>query len=64
MKVDTRHVVPSMTHKSHYFHTAPIPRPEYLSAALTQRENITPWSRVLLEKLTGLWLVKKFPAFY
>jgi hypothetical protein len=26
--------------------------------------NDTPWSRVLLEKLTGLQLVKKFPAFY
>ena len=25
---------------------------------------LTPWSRVLLEKLTGLELVKKFPAFY
>ena len=25
---------------------------------------ITPWSRVLLEKLTALKLVKKFPAFY
>ena len=25
---------------------------------------ITPWSRVLLEKLTGLQLVKEFPAFY
>jgi hypothetical protein len=25
---------------------------------------LTPWSRVLLEKLTGLLLVKKFPAFY
>jgi hypothetical protein len=24
----------------------------------------TPWSRVLLEKLTSLQLVKKFPAFY
>jgi len=24
----------------------------------------TPWSRVLLEKLTGLQLVKKFPAFH
>jgi hypothetical protein len=24
----------------------------------------TPWSRVLLEKLTGRQLVKKFPAFY
>jgi hypothetical protein len=25
---------------------------------------LTPWSRVVLEKLTGLQLVKKFPAFY
>ena len=25
---------------------------------------LTPWSRVLFEKLTGLQLVKKFPAFY
>ena len=25
---------------------------------------LTPWSRVLLEKLTALQLVKKFPAFY
>jgi len=26
--------------------------------------SLTPWSRVLVEKLTGLLLVKKFPAFY
>jgi hypothetical protein len=25
---------------------------------------VTPWSRVLLEKLTGLQLLKKFPVFY
>jgi len=25
---------------------------------------LIPWSRVLLEKLTGLQLVKKFPTFY
>jgi hypothetical protein len=25
---------------------------------------LTPWSRFLLDKLTGLQLVKKFPAFY
>jgi hypothetical protein len=25
---------------------------------------LTPWSRVLLEKLTGFQLVKKFPKFY
>ena len=38
----------SLQHASHYLLT-------YL---------LTPWSRVLLEKLTGLQLVKKFPAFY
>jgi len=26
--------------------------------------SLTPWCRVLLEKLTGLHLVKKFPAFH
>ena len=25
---------------------------------------LTPWSTVLLEKLTGFQLIKKFPAFY
>jgi len=25
---------------------------------------LTPWIRVLLEKLTGFQVVKKFPAFY
>jgi hypothetical protein len=25
---------------------------------------LTPWSRVLLEKLTDSQLIKKFPAFY
>jgi len=25
---------------------------------------LTPWSRVLPEKLTGFQIVKKFPAFY
>jgi len=25
---------------------------------------LTPWSRILLEKLTGFQVVKKFPAFY
>jgi len=28
------------------------------------KKSITPWCRVLLEKLTGLQLVKKFPAFH
>jgi len=26
--------------------------------------SLTPWSRVVLEKLTGSQLVKKFPIFY
>ena len=30
----------------------------------TETYLLTPWCRVLLEKLTGLQLVKKFPAFY
>ena len=33
--------------------------PSYLLAYL-----LTPWCRVLLEKVTGLQLVKKFPAFH
>jgi len=33
-----------------------------LDALLTY--SLTPWCRVLLEKLTGLKLVKKFPTFY
>ena len=35
------------------------------SMELTDRTTylLTPWRRVLLEKLTGLQLVKKFPAF-
>ena len=34
-------------------------RPKHVQCYL-----LTPWSRVLLEKLAGLQLVKKFPAFY
>ena len=34
----------------------------YLTYLLTSL--LTPWCRVLLEKLTGLQLVKKFPAFH
>ena len=30
----------------------------------TFRYVLTPWSRVILEKLTGSQIVKKFPAFY
>ena len=41
----------------------------YLQIAHKENLNLltyllTPWCRVVLEKLTGLQLVKKFPAFY
>ena len=36
----------------------------WCSNVITCYYLLTPWSRVLLEKLTGLQLVKKFPAFY
>ena len=34
------------------------------SASYQLTHLLTPWSRVLLKKLTGLQLVKKFPAFH
>jgi len=45
-------------------------RPNGLSVEKSSKKRpftfnlLTLWSRVLLEKLTGLQLVKKFPAFY
>jgi hypothetical protein len=36
----------------------------YLLITYLLTHSLTPWSRVLLEKLTGLQPVKKFPAFY
>ena len=42
-------------------------RTESPSSAVYRRlltNLLTPWCRVLLEKLTGLQLVKKFPAFH
>jgi len=35
-----------------------------ISLIITTIYLLTPWTRVLLEKLTGFQLVKKFPAFY
>ena len=35
-----------------------------MTRAVTNIYLLTPWCRVLLEKLTGLQLVKKFPAFH
>jgi len=28
------------------------------------KNNISPWSTILLEKIEGFLLIKKFPAFY
>jgi hypothetical protein len=42
-------------------------RQEYDSGCtvtLSVTAKLTPWSRVLLEKLTGSQLLKKYPAFY
>ena len=37
---------------------------EWISADRLWDYLLTPWCRVLLQKLTGLQLVKKFPAFH
>jgi len=37
---------------------------QYYSITYLLTYLLTPWSRVLLEKLTGFQIVKKFPAFY
>ena len=44
-----------------YFPTLSHTRHDFLKQLLTY--VLTPWCRVLLEKLTGLQLIKKFPAF-
>ena len=41
---------PTLSHKRHDF--------------MVKKTLLTPWCRVLLEKLNGLQLVKKFPAFH
>ena len=45
--------------------TSEIGQPRCLSSCTAVRHTyvLTPWCRVLLEKLTGLQLVEKFPAF-
>jgi hypothetical protein len=47
-------------------HTLSVPYPSERSECSVQWyiTLLTPWSRVLFEKLTVLQLVKKFPAFY
>ena len=42
----------------------PRPVPELLSSTYLLTYLLTPWNRVLLEKLTGFQPVKKFPALY
>jgi hypothetical protein len=38
--------------------------PVYTISNLENIYLLTHWSRILLEKLTGFKLIKKFPAFY
>ena len=45
-----------------FSHAPYFPHCQHLMSLLTYL--LTPWSRALLEKLTGFQLVKKFPAFY
>jgi hypothetical protein len=45
------------THFLHIFQGLPSRRHGFLF-------NLTPWSGIHLEKLTGFQLLKKFPAFY
>ena len=48
-----------------YHHTCRWPSHAEQSKYIDTRTYLlTPWCRVLLEKLTGLQLVKKFPAFH
>jgi hypothetical protein len=39
-------------------------KPKFQSAAWYDYDFLTLWNRILLEKLTSLQLVNKFPAFY
>ena len=55
-----------MTRHSFYLDTSIIIRHDYaprIVQACVLACLLTPWHRVLLEKLTGFQLVKKFPAF-
>ena len=39
-------------------------RINYIKSKMLLTYLLTPWSRVLLQKLTGFQLVKKYPTFY
>ena len=51
-----------MTRTKHNKHESP--SHQEFRHMFTNTYLLTPWCRVLLEKLTGLQLVKKFPAFH
>ena len=55
--------IPNPTTSPHP-HTARLLRPAASCVTYLLTYLLTPWCRVLLEKLTGLQLVKKFPAFH
>ena len=54
------HILHTHTHTQMHIHT----HTHTLSLSHSLTHSLTPWCRVLLEKLTGLQLVKKFPAFH
>ena len=47
-----------------YVHIIVLGGNEHIKQLTTKHIILTPWTRVLLEKLTSLQLVKKLPAFY
>ena len=78
--VTWRFVTEEWIHQPHRCEDLKIPREKYFSHKQCDRDEekamltplllylltylLTQWSRALLEKLVGLQLVKKFPAFY
>ena len=64
-KYTLKYTIISLLHVSvfndHHLGALPVPN---LSNICVKTYLFTPWYRVLLEKLTGLQLVKKFPAFH
>ena len=52
------------TRTSSEYYCYPIVNESFTHTLNSFTHSLTPWSTVLLEKLTGPQLVKKFPAFY
>jgi hypothetical protein len=57
-------VFPYIQYRLHHAYQIAGETDEHLLQHSTTYYLLTQWSRVLLEKLTGFQLVKKFPTFY